>query len=640
MTPISQTSQTSHSPRTPFRQPSPDPANDLFFTSTANVDDSPLESSPIQTRRAAADGALGKDDGHTTEPIPSPSMSTAPGFQQRMDTMSRGPFEAYRRPSVAGGTRKGSPPSHLGEPFRAHERPGTSSSNLSTGSGDSIGPPKVPRKNGYEGFGPPLRGNDDLQPPALGMSRSQTFPKPSYAMDPPSLGTISRSETFPRPSTAAESPERTVSALGTKSDRSTQNRNFGDPRRPSMGPDTSRKPPPRTSLIPPARIHQGSVDLTAEFGVGNPYHTPSASGSSGYSGFSQGSQPSSQTSPARSQIRRQPSNSSMSVEKSRLQDFRAPPRSHPRRQDSLPHSPPHNVPSPSSYGRTPPSPYYSGSPKREQRPGLTAHGSSYDLRAGASPPSRPGSRDPGSRGDCKACSHPITGKSISSADGRLTGKYHKPCFVCATCSEPFTSAEFYVHGDKPYCEQHYHRLNGSLCGRCGRGIEGHYVEDETSVKYHAVCFCCLDCGRSLSDGYFEVDGKSYCEQDAWNRTQPVVSPAFISGGGYPPHVDPQIYQQPPPRRGPGPPRSPNDPRGFPGRSGPVPPPGPAQRPRGPGQGMSMPRSPYGPGSGPGPRPGPNGMRPGQGRPPPRGPPPSQRPMMNKRATRAGMMGPA
>ncbi|KAK4191565.1 hypothetical protein QBC35DRAFT_448131 [Podospora australis] len=124
-----------------------------------------------------------------------------------------------------------------------------------------------------------------------------------------------------------------------------------------------------------------------------------------------------------------------------------------------------------------------------------------------------------SRGDCKSCGLPIKGKSISSADGRLTGRYHKPCFVCSTCREPFSSATFYVLDDRPYCELHYHKLNGSLCGSCGNGIEGQYLEDEAAKKHHVGCFKCGDCGMALKDGYFEVNGKAFCEKDAWRRVQ-------------------------------------------------------------------------------------------------------------------------
>ncbi|KAI8267756.1 Paxillin-like protein 1 [Colletotrichum sp. SAR11_239] len=142
-----------------------------------------------------------------------------------------------------------------------------------------------------------------------------------------------------------------------------------------------------------------------------------------------------------------------------------------------------------------------------------------DLRSVSSPPRNRRPSAAPSRGNCKSCGDPIKGKSISSADGRLTGRYHKACFVCTTCREPFSSAEFYVLDDKPYCEQHYHKLNGSLCGTCGRGIEGQYLEDEDRIKYHVGCFRCGDCGMSLSNGYFEVNGRAYCEKDAWRRMQ-------------------------------------------------------------------------------------------------------------------------
>lgn len=573
-------------------------------------------------------------DGYSREPIPSPGAPSTPGLLRRMDTITPGPFEANRRPSMAGSMRQGSlTPMSYDESSRGpYDRPGTSHSTLSKASGDSImAPPRMPRKNGYEGFGPPP---------------SSPF-KTSFDTRPPQpLSAMSRSETFPRPSSSAREPPpaRTPSAPGTRPEQPSDGLSHG--RKPSMGPDTSRRPPPRKSLIAPAAQRQASVDLAAEFGASNPYHTPSDSASSGYSNFSQTSHPSSQStsSPARSLTRRDapepvPKMDNLvdevtrSVEGLRPRDLRidpvAPPQppvvesptglspddrmgSGARRYDDI---------SPGSYSRSIPSPGYDGiSPQRGDL--------SPDTRLGTTPPSRQGSRDPTYlpyRGECKACGLPIKGKSISSADGRLTGKYHKPCFVCTTCSEPFTSAEFYVLGDKPYCEQHYHKLNGSLCGTCNRGIEGHYVEDEASTKYHVNCFSCLDCGRPLTDGYFEVDGKAYCEQDAWSRTQP--APAQ-QAGSYPPPpaADPYHPKQQAPRRAPGPQRPPY---GLPARPGPGQ--GPVPRPRAPpGNGMPMPRQGYGP--------GPAGVRPGAGPPPQSGFLGPPRPMMNKRSTRLGMMG--
>ena len=110
------------------------------------------------------------------------------------------------------------------------------------------------------------------------------------------------------------------------------------------------------------------------------------------------------------------------------------------------------------------------------------------------PPSPAGSlrrpTTPGFKGNCRGCGEMIVGKSVSSADGRLTGRYHKHCFVCRTCKEPFQTADFYVMDNHPYCHRHYHTLNGSLCTVCDRGIEGPYMETDASKKFHPHCFTC------------------------------------------------------------------------------------------------------------------------------------------------------
>lgn len=127
----------------------------------------------------------------------------------------------------------------------------------------------------------------------------------------------------------------------------------------------------------------------------------------------------------------------------------------------------------------------------------------------------------GSRGQCRGCSQPIVAgqKSMSSKDGRLTGRYHKKCFACHTCQRPFETADFYVHDDRPFCAEHYHALNGSLCSSCGLGIEGQYLEatntgDKAAEKFHPQCLQCSTCHMSLQDDYFEWMSRVYCERDA------------------------------------------------------------------------------------------------------------------------------
>ena len=130
------------------------------------------------------------------------------------------------------------------------------------------------------------------------------------------------------------------------------------------------------------------------------------------------------------------------------------------------------------------------------------------------PPRRPTNVKP----TCRGCYTPITGKSVKAADGRLTGRWHKPCFVCVTCAQPFTTADFYVIDNAPYCEQHYHEANGSLCQTCHTGIEGQYLETTTTAggekKFHPRCFTCVECRIVLSEDYFEISGRVFCERHA------------------------------------------------------------------------------------------------------------------------------
>jgi hypothetical protein len=139
---------------------------------------------------------------------------------------------------------------------------------------------------------------------------------------------------------------------------------------------------------------------------------------------------------------------------------------------------------------------------------------------------------PGLRPVCRGCNKTIEGKSVKAADGRLTGRWHKQCFTCRSCHQPFATADFYVIDNQPYCEHHYHEANGSLCAGCHCGIEGQYLETTSSAemngalptdkKFHPRCFTCVDCRMVLAEDYFEIKGRVYCERHALAamRSQP------------------------------------------------------------------------------------------------------------------------
>lgn len=102
--------------------------------------------------------------------------------------------------------------------------------------------------------------------------------------------------------------------------------------------------------------------------------------------------------------------------------------------------------------------------------------------------------------DCEGCGQPITGKATASTDGKLQGRYHKACLTCTVCraqvfSPNSKTQDVYVLDRRLYCSRDYHENNGSKCGFCGNGIEGHYREDALGGKYHPNCWDCWLRGR-------------------------------------------------------------------------------------------------------------------------------------------------
>ncbi|KAL4981021.1 hypothetical protein BDW66DRAFT_163976 [Aspergillus desertorum] len=217
--------------------------------------------------------------------------------------------------------------------------------------------------------------------------------------------------------------------------------------------------------------------------------------------------------------------------------------------------------------RIPQSPRSPLSPQSSQNPEEDFEERKPLARAATEPAPRPQQTKP--RGPCRGCGEMIIGKSISSADGRLTGRYHRACFVCFQCRLPFETNDFYVLNDHPYCAQHYHERNGSICAGCHEGIEGEYLEtnERTSPgpgdtqKFHLACLRCRTCNIDLQGEYYEWNGYVYCERDArraaasisphgFRRPPMPSSPLGPPGSGMP--IPPPSRGRPPPPGYPGP----------------------------------------------------------------------------------------
>lgn len=135
------------------------------------------------------------------------------------------------------------------------------------------------------------------------------------------------------------------------------------------------------------------------------------------------------------------------------------------------------------------------------------------------------------KGPCRGCGVPIVGKSVSSRDGSLSGRWHKDCFCCAGCgTRDFqkgnthlhsAAAEFYIFADRPLCHECYHRENDSICRMCQRGIEGECLDDGIS-RYHLTCLRCAECMTLLDPrvGFISVvNGTFFCPAHAEAHAQ-------------------------------------------------------------------------------------------------------------------------
>ncbi|KAI8824104.1 uncharacterized protein EV422DRAFT_493447 [Fimicolochytrium jonesii] len=111
---------------------------------------------------------------------------------------------------------------------------------------------------------------------------------------------------------------------------------------------------------------------------------------------------------------------------------------------------------------------------------------------------------------CRECDLPIEGETICALDS----SFHKECFVCKTCKEPFADRNFYVYDDEPLCNIHFHEKNNSLCGACGDPIEGPCADiAETGRRFHTNCWACCVCRTPLVSVYYSHNGRPYCEHD-------------------------------------------------------------------------------------------------------------------------------
>ncbi|EGW30425.1 uncharacterized protein SPAPADRAFT_52511 [Spathaspora passalidarum NRRL Y-27907] len=135
---------------------------------------------------------------------------------------------------------------------------------------------------------------------------------------------------------------------------------------------------------------------------------------------------------------------------------------------------------------------------------------------------------PAGTGPCRGCFFEIdphakgSNKAIFSTMGELSGQWHRKCFKCSflNCDLHFTKhIPCYVLNDNPYCNQHYHMLNHTMCENCMEGIEGEAIQNETGQMWHLDCLRCTVCRDVINNDYYLIDGVIVCEADVGKVTK-------------------------------------------------------------------------------------------------------------------------
>ena len=111
---------------------------------------------------------------------------------------------------------------------------------------------------------------------------------------------------------------------------------------------------------------------------------------------------------------------------------------------------------------------------------------------------------PPGEGPCRLCGKEITEKGVfSKKENELSGQWHRNCFRCTSCSIKFNKkVPCYILNDKPYCQQHYHEENHSICQVCSRFIEGECLENDNMERFHIDCLKCFICKKIIENDYF------------------------------------------------------------------------------------------------------------------------------------------
>uniref|UniRef100_A0A0K8SAF7 LIM zinc-binding domain-containing protein n=1 Tax=Lygus hesperus TaxID=30085 RepID=A0A0K8SAF7_LYGHE len=137
-------------------------------------------------------------------------------------------------------------------------------------------------------------------------------------------------------------------------------------------------------------------------------------------------------------------------------------------------------------------------------------------------------------GICENCHTNIRGQAIHAL-GKI---WHPEHFICAACKKPIAEKKFFVHDDKPYCEQDYSNKFMSKCRACGLPIKEVTIQ-ALGATWHKEHFLCKSCSTPLAGiGFYERENSPFCSKCFENQfskkcaacNQPIVEMEMMALG--------------------------------------------------------------------------------------------------------------
>ncbi|XP_041912239.1 leupaxin [Alosa sapidissima] len=123
------------------------------------------------------------------------------------------------------------------------------------------------------------------------------------------------------------------------------------------------------------------------------------------------------------------------------------------------------------------------------------------------------------KGHCASCGKCIVGKMITA----LGQVWHPEHFVCFECKQELGTTGFFERDGKPYCEKDYQDIYSPKCAYC-KGAIVHNILTAMDRTWHPEHFFCTHCGELFgTDGFMEKEGKPYCTKDFYQLFAPKCS---------------------------------------------------------------------------------------------------------------------